>query len=434
MMVVLIFFTFLLFAGCCAIQLTFDANNPYLVRDRQFTLGSNQGSALWQMKSTLIGLLSLGLAARLLTYLLGWLFWLLLHERGLDLWQSFSEVWFKWDSRHHAGIAQYGYRIGQEHEVELAFYPLYPLLIRAVTWVSQWWPWASEGSYWGVDLNYYFSGLVLSNLFFLGSVCILWQLVYDRYGKAMAWRAVKYLVLVPYGFFFGMVYTESLFLFLVLASALAMQRQQWVLSGAIGLFAALTRNQGLLLVVPLGLSMLPFLFTPGLRSWGVWFKALLSLSLVMAGFGLYLLMNWYLTGDAFRFSEFQSNHWGNRFGFFAEIVTKHWHRMLTEQNIRLAVGTWFASLAVLAGCSLILLLSWRRLPMPWVMFLLVYMLVSFSPTWLLSSQRYMISAFPIYVGMAIVASKHPIYESILDLVVVVALIFSLIGFLHWAVY
>jgi hypothetical protein len=116
----------------------------------------------------------------------------------------------------------------------------------------------------------------------------------------------------PTAFFFSAVYSESLFLLVSVGAFLAARRGRWAWAGALGGLAALTRNSGVLLLVPL---VLLFLYGPRadrVATAGTGLRAtsrlrprhpltpqLLWLALVPLGLALYLAWCAIALGDAF---------------------------------------------------------------------------------------------------------------------------------------
>ncbi len=68
-------------------------------------------------------------------------------------------------------------------------------------------------------------------------------------------RATLYATIFPTSFFFFAAYTESLFLLFALAAMQSAGDGQWGRAGVLGALAALTRLQGVLLVLPLGILL-----------------------------------------------------------------------------------------------------------------------------------------------------------------------------------
>jgi Mannosyltransferase (PIG-V) len=139
--------------------------------------------------------------------------------------------WDRWDALWYTSIAAYGYTAPDA----TAFFPLYPLLIRAVTVNGQW---------------YYAAGLVLSNLAFLGAMVLLRVLVAAEWSESVARRAVLYLTVFPTALYTFAPYNESLFLLFTVGTFLALRGRRWALAGALGGLAVLTRSAGILLVIP----------------------------------------------------------------------------------------------------------------------------------------------------------------------------------------
>jgi hypothetical protein len=144
----------------------------------------------------------------------------------------------RWDSSWFLRIAHDGY-IGHE-PARAAFFPLYPLLIRAGAVVT------------GSPLV---AGAVMSTLAFGVALVLLHRLTDVELGPAAARSAVLLAAFSPMSFFFSAVYSESLFLALSLGAVYAARTERWAWAGVLGALAAATRSAGVLLVVPLALLL-----------------------------------------------------------------------------------------------------------------------------------------------------------------------------------
>lgn len=139
-------------------------------------------------------------------------------------------VWANFDGVHYLAIAQNGYMRLQE-----AFFPLYPLLIGFL----------ARTIFLG---NYLWAGLFISHLSFIIAPFIFYKLLSLDFNQKQTKLAIFGLLIFPTSFFFGSVYTESLFLMLVLASFYAARKEKWFWAGAFGGLAAATKLVGIFLL------------------------------------------------------------------------------------------------------------------------------------------------------------------------------------------
>jgi len=136
----------------------------------------------------------------------------------------------RWDSVWFLEIARDGY----DEPADAAFFPLYPLLVKAT------------GSSVAV-------GAIVSLACLAGALWLLHRLVALDFGEQVARLCVLLVALFPGAFFFSAVYSESLFLLLSVAAVYGARTGRWELAGIAGALAAATRSAGLLLLVPLAI-------------------------------------------------------------------------------------------------------------------------------------------------------------------------------------
>jgi hypothetical protein len=132
------------------------------------------------------------------------------------------------DGMHYLQIAKKGYGLYQQ-----AFFPLYPKLISTLTPV-----------FFGRDL---IAGFFISSLSFFLMIFFFYKLVKLDYSEKIAKRAILFLLVFPTAFYFSTIYTESLFLMLVVSSFYFAKTKRWFLAGSLGAFASLTRLPGIFL-------------------------------------------------------------------------------------------------------------------------------------------------------------------------------------------
>lgn len=153
-------------------------------------------------------------------------------------WGNLFTAWERWDAIWFLRIATGGY---VEGDGSAAFFPLYPLLIRGLSFVIGGHPLAAA--------------LLISNACFLGALVFVYRLTMIEFDDVTtARRSVVYLAIFPTAFFFLAPYSESLFLLAVAGSLLAARTGRWPLAGICGALAAATRSVGVILVVPLAIE------------------------------------------------------------------------------------------------------------------------------------------------------------------------------------
>ncbi len=147
----------------------------------------------------------------------------------------------RWDSVWYLAIAQGGYA----HQVaRTAFFPLYPLILRGVGIVI------------GSDL---IAGVIVSLLAFAAALTLLYRLVRLELGAGVAETTVLLVAFCPVAYFFSAIYSESLFLALSVGCLLCARRGRWAAAGLLGGLGALSRNGGVVLLVPV---VIMFLYGP----------------------------------------------------------------------------------------------------------------------------------------------------------------------------
>ncbi|WP_431043982.1 hypothetical protein ACQUSR_20195 [Streptomyces sp. P1-3] len=152
------------------------------------------------------------------------------HAKGHGLWPQLAH---QWDSRWYLGIADHGYDhvlTGARDTCNLAFFPLYPVLVKAVAGVT-------PGSRATI-------GLLLS---LAASLVAAWGVF--AVGDHLHGRRVGILLAVlwgatPVALVQSMGYTESLFTALTAWSLWAVLTGRWVWAGSLSLLAGLTRPTG----------------------------------------------------------------------------------------------------------------------------------------------------------------------------------------------
>ncbi len=148
-------------------------------------------------------------------------------------WKAYLNLW---DVGWYGNVALEGYRFGPGVQSNIAFFPLFPLLLRALHTVG---------------LDVVSAGLLVSNLCFAGALWLMFRLVLRETGRReTAERATALLAFSPAAAWFSLGLTESLYLLLTLALVAVAVRRWWGAMLVMGMLAGLTRPNGFILTVP----------------------------------------------------------------------------------------------------------------------------------------------------------------------------------------
>ena len=145
----------------------------------------------------------------------------------------------RWDTFYYLDIATRGYHWNGNplQGQNVVFFPLLPALMR--------------GGGAAIGGHPLLAGLGVSLTAFLLALIYVWRWTAERLGAEVATGAVWLLSAYPLGVFFSAVYTESLYLLIVVASCYYAERRRFARAAGVGLLAGLVRPNGLLLSVPI---------------------------------------------------------------------------------------------------------------------------------------------------------------------------------------
>ena len=295
---------------------------------------------------------------------------------------TFMDLWNRWDAPHYLDIARDGYQTQGDPRYFIVFYPLYPWLVRVLGWAAG---------------DVFWASLILSNTC-LGAACVLLYRLFcmDMDADSAGWGIV-FLCFSPLSFFLSIPYTESLYLLLTVCFFYSARKGQWLWAGIAGYLAALSRNFGILLLVPVTVFAIEKWRRGDKKGW----RGLAGcLVLIPAGLFTYLAVNKLITGDWWTFMDYQKEHWSNTFGFFGVNFMHHVGRFFYDNWNNII--TVFLPNVIAFVCSLgLLAYGVGKLPGAYMAYGIAYLVVAYSPTWLLSGGRYMLVLFPLWGILAL---------------------------------
>lgn len=334
---------------------------------------------VWKILVTGFALAGIAFVARSDNYLGGII--TELHDSNPFFWSAGN-----FDGLHYLRISRHGYQ-----PLTHFFFPLYPLLMNAVAkFIGQTDP-----------RNLILAGTIISNTSFFFAIWGLYKLLLIDFSRKLSKLAIFALITFPTSIYFGVVYTESLYLALVAWSFYFFRRKKHFLSGLLGGFSSAVRVVG----VSLTAAFLVDYFWDQRNKLEITRKntyVLLVISLVGMGLFAYMFYLFRTTNNPLMF-----NTNGDNFGEYrsAEIIIlprvfyRYFFKILPNLNYTYFAGTFppllelftaiFLSVSAIVGFFTLRKSYW------------VYMVIGFIMPTLYNSfvslPRYASVLFPIYI-------------------------------------
>lgn len=313
----------------------------------------------------------------------------------------YLDIWGIYDSGWYLEIARKGYFINPKtdrvgtvdvSQQNYVFLPLYPLLIKVLGVVTG---------------NYFIAGLIISNISLLLACFFLLKVAEMEYGYDTALNSVKYIFLFPSTFILSGVFSESLFLLLLILCFYFAKKRNWLIVGLFGFCLSLTRIFGVLIILPL---LYEYLKSREFRLKEVKTDALFLL-LLPAGLSIFALYICSLTGDFLAVFNIHKS-WGSVPGNPIKLLYEN----ITSANIYFKFNG-IISLIVLC----VLLSGYKKIPFTyWLTGLLMIILpLSSGISSTTGMLRYMAVVFPLYLIFA--RSSRNVYVEQLIIVSMVLL-------------
>lgn len=293
------------------------------------------------------------------------------------------DMWAQYDAQHYVDIAVRGYDAPSVTESNIAFFPLYPLLIRVAL--------VALGR---VDMETgEIVGLVTSNVALFIALLYLSALVARDFSLSLARRVVLYVLVFPTTLFLSSVYAEAVFLAAAVASLYHARAGEWGRSGIAGALAALARPFGVLLVVPIGIEL--YRQRAGVRAW-------LALVGPPVGLALFIGYLWWLFDDPLAYFHAGAS-WGRG-------VHLPWDVLLAYARGPIVMFDWpysWLDLVSMVAMVAILVAGVRLVPASYSSFSAAGLLFAMSTgvAWF-SASRHALALFPLIVVLAVLGYRY----------------------------
>lgn len=315
----------------------------------------------------------------------------------------------RWDAAWYSGIAREGYtynaRTGGTEQQTIAFFPAYPMLLRVAAAFTE--PERLRDMSYDTyierrDSRLMWAGSLITIALFLPALLLFYRWVELKTDAETAAVAVLLLAAYPFAAFYSAPYTESLFLVAAVGACLAFERQRWAGAALYGVLTGLTRPNGAMLSLTLGLlAIAPLLRRSHLSA------PQLALRLAVAampgvGMLLYSAYIYSLTGDPFAWMKVQQA-WGRSFAGTMEYV--NWTiGAIRDQGllfyVRNAPVEMIQTLAALFAFVMVWPV-WRRLGPAYAVFVLANLLPPLFKGGVLSIGRLTSTLFPVFAALAV---------------------------------
>ncbi|MDM8084704.1 hypothetical protein QUV83_08015 [Cellulomonas cellasea] len=310
---------------------------------------------------------------------------------------SWLDGWFQYDAGwyHHIATAGYQYVPGQQSSI--AFFPVYPMGVRALA---------------NVTGDVQVAGSLLAVLAGGAAVLLFGRWAWARLPRPAALTAIAVLMLYPYAFFlYGAMYADSLFLLCAVGAFLLLERRWYWAAGLVGALATAGRPVGVAVAVGLVVRTVELLaqdrakasgdVDAGPRGWRELVRAVRDVrwrhaGVLLSGAGLaaWCAYLWIEFGNPLAFVEVESAP-----GWNQGVGPKTWFKVVYAGTLVKGPYDVAALLTLQAvACLLAVLLLrrvWRRFGWGYLAYTFVVLLIPILGTKdFMGTGRYVLVAFP----------------------------------------
>ena len=290
------------------------------------------------------------------------------------------------DVPHYLYIAEHWYTNVGEKANLLVFYPLFPMLIAVFRVVIR---------------SYFWSGIIISYLSFSIGACYFYKLLRLDYDKEKTAYGMAGFFAALFGVFFISAHTESLFVMLLAMTLYYTRKKNWLAVGIIGFCAALSKTQGVLLLLPAAYEII----IDAIKNKSFSKKSLFVL-LIPLGFFSYLLLNYIISGNFFKFVEYQSvAPWYNTSTWISNSISTSYNMAMEHFSLSL-IMYWPQIILFFVAIAAIFYGVYKKVPTLYLIFIGAYTGMTYFQSWMLSGGRYISTCLPIYIVYASIDNKY----------------------------
>ena len=361
----------------------------YLARYFTECFGKNRLGRAYRMRpetspwKVLLLVLAAFVISRLILLLGGAVWAYMKGELDSYVW-SFPWNWIRWDAHHYLGLIENWYVNEGDPRYHIVFFPLYPAICRVIHLAT------------GLDAMPV--AFFVSNAFFIACGYIMFRLgeMAARFKGGV--RAMLLFMFSPLTLFCSVPYTESTFLLTTLAAVYLARKRRFFWAVVMGALSSNARMAGMATAIPIFYEILRASGRPDAKKIAVSVLKVLPVSL---GLIAYLALNWQITGDPFKFLEYQAENWSQQFGSLMNTTRYTLENAISFHDQSYRAGVWIPQIISIVSALALFAAAPRRMHPGDAGYGLVYFYLSVAPTWLLSGPRYLTAMYPAYLILAI---------------------------------
>lgn len=294
------------------------------------------------------------------------------------------QVLDSWDGHWYLDVVRDGYPHSIMENVtyfvpdaRAAFFPLYPMIVRAFDWVIPGGP---------------VSVALLLNLMLGGAfIALLGVTARSLFDTETARKAMIIGAFFPGSFVLSWAYSEAVLLTIAALCLLALQRQQWLLAGVLAAVGTAARPNGVALVAACGVAALVAVAKD--RDW----RSLVAPALAPLGFIGFMAFLRHHTDEDWAWFRVQREAWKEGTSFGATAV---------QRTLEFFVDPFSSPTSALTAASIgamaIALVMARRhkLPLHYLAYSLTVLVLMLAPATVTARPRFLFTAFPLIIPVA----------------------------------
>jgi hypothetical protein len=294
------------------------------------------------------------------------------------------DVLTSWDGKWYMDLVRDGYPTEVPpdvtyhiNEARAAFFPLFPMLGRAVDAVL---PFGAVGSV-----------LLLNNVLGLIAVVLIGVLAARMFGERVGRTAAVLAALFPGSFVFSFAYSEALMIALAAGTLLMLHEREWVAAGVLAALTTAARPNGVAVVVACAVAA--FLAIRERREWA----ALVAPALAPLGFIAFQIYVGVHADEPGVWFRVQREAWGEGVSFGWTAV-----KNTAEAVIHPATSPTDTITAISVAATILLVwLAWRaRMSWPIYAYSWTVLALMLTPATVTARPRFLFTAFPLLIGAA----------------------------------